>query len=108
MMENESIIERYAEKEKLNYRNLNVVQSNIVKTLWKHKKLPRDIICEETGISRTTVYDNIYFVNKGLIKRGILECKTENNGKRGRPIKYWFLTDEFKKTMELKLENGQT
>jgi len=105
-MGNENIAEYYAEKEKLDYSNLNFTQSKIVRILWKHKEMPRDIICEEIGISRTTVYDNMHSINGGMVKRGILTHKMVNNGKRGRPTKMWLLTDKFIKAMEGELKNG--
>lgn len=98
--------EKEYENVELDYENLNFVQSQIIKALWKHNKMHRNEICKKIGIARTTVHDNIKFINKGLVKRGILKYETVIASKRGRPVKNWFLTEIFKKAMESVLKNG--
>ena len=48
-------------------------------------KLSRKELCILLDKPRTTVYDNL----ERLMKADLVERKSKNNGKRGRPIVFW-------------------
>lgn len=74
---------------------LGVLPTRIFKALWRDNQKSRAELVRELGCPRSTIYDNIV----KLEKRKIVERKAINNGKQGRSIVYWFLTDYGKSLM---------
>jgi hypothetical protein len=62
------------------------VQTELIKLLTINP-LNRIQLVEITGLSRTTIFDNL----KQLQNRKILDCFNYTNKHRGRPITYWFV-----------------
>lgn len=85
------------------YMYLGKIKNNIIKLLWRNNKIQRKVFVKELNYARSTVYDNLV----RLEERGIIKREEFDNGKRGRPIKVWFLTQDFITDMESELENEQ-
>lgn len=73
------------------YTNLSSIQRNIIKALWKSKKLERAGLVKILERPRTTIYDNL----AQMEKIGIVERLSRNAGNIGRPKICWNLTDDF-------------
>lgn len=102
MNDNKAIIEHYNNQK--NFTGLSHIQTSIVKVLWRTRMYPRSEIVRLTGLSRTTVFDNIRKINGNLYKRGIVTWEEEGIiGKRGRKKILYYLTDKFKAYMDDKL-----
>lgn len=65
--------------------------------LSKEKKMIRSEIVERTGISRSTIFDNLL----KLEKKGFVIRYRKHNGKVGRPKKVWEITNEGERIAEL-------
>ena len=85
------------------YKYIGHLPTSIVKLLWRNNEKQRKDFVKELVYALNTIYDNL----DKLEKRGIVERKEINNGKRGRPIKVWFLTQDFITDMENEMENEQ-
>ena len=66
---------------------LTPIQTDIFEKLIEGKSLSRKELVISLNIPRTTVYDNLL----KLQKRKIVLKFVRNNGKRGRPIVYWYV-----------------
>ncbi|KKN34235.1 hypothetical protein LCGC14_0795840 [marine sediment metagenome] len=84
------------------YKHMTPIQSSIVKLLWRDNMFSRGKLCKELKRAWTTVFDNLM----KLMKKDIIEQESHNNNKQGRPVKLWYLSEEFIKEMESELDNG--
>lgn len=84
------------------YTNLSSIQRNIVKALWKTKKLQRAGLVKILERPRTTIYDNL----AQMEKVGIVEKLSRNAGNIGRPKIFWNLTNDFINFVENQLRSG--
>lgn len=85
------------------YKYIGHLPTSIVKLLWRNNKKQRRDFVKELNYARTTIFDNL----KKLEIRGIVEKEEVNNGKRGRPIKVWYLSEDFIEEMENEIEDEQ-
>ncbi len=65
------------------------IQTNLIKTLQQMGPSTRRDLVSYLKTPRTTIYDNLL----KLQKRKVVERFSRNNGKRGRPLIFWKLTD---------------
>lgn len=68
---------------------LSPIQYVIFKTLEKIGPVTRRELAKKLEIPRTTIYDNLI----KLQKRKLIEKYSRNNGRRGRPLTFWKLSD---------------
>lgn len=95
----QNIINKYKEKRLIisdiyvpeikHKQEISYVMKRIYEYIIKNKFIKRKDICVNLKIPRTTVYDNLV----RLQKLHLIEKLSYSNGKRGRPIIYWFSTD---------------
>lgn len=71
------------------YDKNSILQERIVKMLRDYSEISRDTLSKIMGVPRTTLYDNLVV----LEKKGIVDKFEYNNGKRGRSIVYWRLSE---------------
>jgi len=74
---------------------LTTTQIKILQTLIEYGEIDRTTLTEELQIARTTIYDNLL----KLQKRKLIEKTSRNNGRRGRPITLWKITERFEKNV---------
>ena len=67
-----------------------LLKGRILKLLDEKGALPRKEIVKALNTPRSTVYDNLL----QLQKRKIVEKFSRSNGKRGRSVVYWKLSEE--------------
>lgn len=84
-MANEVIINKFS----FNDGFISPIQNSLIKILEKNGPLSRKDFVNTLKIPRTTIYDNLL----KLQKRKLVEKFTRNNGKRGRPLVHWKLSD---------------
>ncbi|MFX1365844.1 MAG: helix-turn-helix domain-containing protein [Promethearchaeota archaeon] len=70
-------------------RYLSPIQYVLFKTLEKIGPITRRELAKKLEIPRTTVYDNLL----KLQKRKLIEKYSRNNGRRGRPLIFWKVSD---------------
>ena len=85
------------------YTHMTLIQSNIVKLLWKDNMFSRGKLCKKLDRAWTTVYDNL----KKLLNKNIVEQEALSTNKRGRPVELWSLTEDFVYDMESELESEE-
>lgn len=74
---------------------LTTTQIKILQTLIEYGEIDRTTLTEELQIARTTIYDNLL----KLQKRKLIKKTSRNNGRRGRPITLWKITERFEKNV---------
>jgi predicted ArsR family transcriptional regulator len=65
------------------------IQYNIIKKLEEKGAMIRKDLVKELNTARTTIYDNLI----KLKKRKVVEKYVKYEGKRGRPVVLWKLTE---------------
>ncbi len=67
----------------------NPLQNNLLKLLSKSGASTRNELVNTLKVPRTTIYDNLL----KLQKKKAIEKFTRNNGKRGRPLVFWKISE---------------